>query len=37
MKPITKALDKLQGEKYICIGYFLSILTKVKKKLNQLL
>lgn len=31
MKPIAKALDILQGEKYIYIGYLLPTLTAVKK------
>ncbi|XP_060858866.1 uncharacterized protein LOC132936189 [Metopolophium dirhodum] len=37
MKPIAKALDILQGEKYISIGYLLPTLTAVKKSLNQLI
>lgn len=37
MKPIAKALDILQGETYISIGYLLPTLTAVKKSLNQLL
>lgn len=36
MKPISKALDVLQGEKHVRIGYLLPTITAVTKELNEL-
>jgi len=36
MKPISIALDVLQGEKHVCIGYLLPTITAVTKELNEL-
>lgn len=36
MEPITKSLDVLQGDKKMCMGYFLPSITWLTKQLNGL-
>lgn len=36
MEPISQALDLLQGDKYMCMGYLLPTITWLKNKLLKL-
>lgn len=36
MKHIATGLDVLQGEKHVCVGYLLPIISAINKALNEI-